>query len=171
MRLSIRQTNVLLLDEAAVSSIERLKQRGPWMAFFQSTRLRRSCRADDSKDALGYRPSPKWKAQTHLFRERVHKSVSGRCLKVARETGRQDASDAAGDDSKRSCRRRGNSGERLATRRSSPPVSKRRRLLSAHAEIFCTSTLLELSHNSCRRHRHCPRSDTAHLKSAKLNAR
>lgn len=61
MRLSIRQANVLLLDEAYVSSIEKLKQRGPWDGLLPEHAFTPILRGPmTAKDVyMGYQPAPK----------------------------------------------------------------------------------------------------------------
>jgi hypothetical protein len=61
MRLSIRQANVLLLDEAYVNSIEKLKQRGPWDGILPEHAFTPILRGPlTAKDVyLGYQSTPK----------------------------------------------------------------------------------------------------------------
>ena len=72
MRLSIRQANVLLLDEAYVKSIKRLIERGPWDGLLPEHAftpiLRGPLTAKDVYWAIS--PRRKWKVQTHRFREK-----------------------------------------------------------------------------------------------------
>ena len=61
MRLSIRQANVLLLDEAYVASIEKLLQRGPWDGILPEHAFTPILRGPmTAKDVyMGYQPMPK----------------------------------------------------------------------------------------------------------------
>src|SRR5581483_7232660 len=88
MRLSIRQANVLLLDEAYVKSIETLIQRGPWDGLLPEHAFTPILRGPmTARDVyLGYHPSPKMEGpnasvQGKAFTNQFLNDV----LKVARE--------------------------------------------------------------------------------------